>query len=397
MNFWKRVFRRKNKDGITRTMDDGTEYVLPVFRRENINVHNGQEREQYIRSCLEQIANAEKEIHRLEFEYNMVTSRLADIEELERLPEMMRLEINQVAEKLSALEDAKTVYMEKKKRISNEDFAKMERTEKEVEEGIQKLKEAEDYHKLVKNDMRRLSDELHAYEYRQEELDQELKNASGIALICFGAALVCLIVLFILQMVLQFDTKLGYVLVVCIAAVVILKLFYKHGDAGQEIVRVEKDINRLILLQNTVKIRYVNNKKLLDYLRLKYDVQRSAQLQSLWGRYQEEKTERTRSEQVSKDYIHYQQEFLRLLRQARVRDTSIWLHQIKALLNEREMMIMRQGFVGRRKALREQMDYNGELAKTAQAEVRDISRNYPKYKEEILGLISVYEKSSRGR
>ena len=93
--------------------------------------------------------------------------------------------------------------------------------------------------------------------------------------------MVCLIVLFVLQVTLRFDTKIGYVLVVFIAAVVILKLFLRHGEAGQEIVRVEKDINRLILLQNTVKIRYVNNKHLLDYLYMKFQVKNASQLQSL--------------------------------------------------------------------------------------------------------------------
>ena len=239
--------------------------------------------------------------------------------------------------------------------------------------------------------MRRLNGERHAYEYRQEELEQELKNASGIAVICFIALVVCLIILFALQVALRFDTRLWYVVAICLAAVVILKLFLKHGDAGREIVRVERDINRLILLQNTVKIRYVNNKHLLDYLCLKFHVKKSAELESLWERYREEKEEREQMEQASRDFAYYQKEFLRLLRQARIRDTSVWLHQVSAVLDEHEMVRLRQGLVGRRKALREQMDYNRELARAAQAEVTDISGRYPKYKGEILALISEYE------
>lgn len=397
MSFWKRLFGKKRNGNIPAVETGTEEYAIPVFHREHINVHNRQEREQYVRSCLGQIADAERELRHLEYEYNAVTSHLTDIEELERLPEQMRLEIREIAEKLSALEEAQVGYKQKKVRISEKEYSKMEQMEGDVEEGIRKLKEAEEYHKLVKSDLRRLSGERHAYEYRQEELEQELKNASGIAIICFVSLIVCLIILFILQVTLQLDTKLGYVLVVCIAAAIILKLFLRHGDAGREIVRVEKDINRLILLQNTVKIRYVNNKNLLDYLYLKFHVKKSAELENIWDRYREEKAERERMERDSKDYIYYQKEFLRLLRQSRIRDTSVWLHQIGAVLDGEEMKQLRQGLVGRRKALREQVDYNRALAKAAQAEVTEISGKYPKYKEEILELITDYEKIQSGR
>lgn len=395
MSFWKRIFRRKGKNSIPGVIEEGEEQAVPVFHWENISIHNKQEREQYIRSALEQIADAERELRHLEYEYNLVTSHLTDIEELERLPEMMRMEIREVAEKLCTIEETQAVYKRKKNRISDEEFSRIEQVEGDVEDGIRKLVEAEDYQKLVKSDMRRLNGEYHAYEYRQEELERELKNASGMAMICFGALVACLIILFILQTALRLDMKVGYVLAIGIAAAVILKLFLRHGDAGREIVRVERDINRLILLQNTVKIRYVNNKNLLDYLCMKFHVKRAADLQTIWDKYTEEKQEREKMEQASQDYVYYQKEFLKLLRQARIKDTSVWLHQVRAVIEEREIMRLRQGLVGRRKALRERLDYNRELARTAQAEVTQISRKYPRYKDEILGLISEYEKKQK--
>ena len=100
MSFWKRIFRRKGKNSIPGVIEEGEEQAVPVFHRENISIHNKQEREQYIRSALEQIADAERELRHLEYEYNLVTSHLTDIEELERLPGMMRMEIREVAEKL---------------------------------------------------------------------------------------------------------------------------------------------------------------------------------------------------------------------------------------------------------------------------------------------------------
>ena len=101
---WKRIFGKKVKESISYEIEDGGERVLPTFHRENINIHRTEEREQYIRNCLEQIADAEREIHHLEYEYNMVTSHLTDIEELSRAPEEMQFDIREAAQKLEELQ-----------------------------------------------------------------------------------------------------------------------------------------------------------------------------------------------------------------------------------------------------------------------------------------------------
>lgn len=393
--FFKRLFGGKERARISDGIGDEEGQALPVFRRKTVNMHNQGEREQYLRSCLEQIACAERELHHLDYEYGLVTSHLTDIEELERAPEEIRQDIRETAERLDELKEVRELYDKWESRISEKDFARMERMEEDVADGIKKLQEAEGYRKLVKGDMKRLSGEMHAYEYRWDELDREIRNAKGIAGICFIALLAILIILFILQMLLRIDARLGYVLSVFLAAAVILWQFKKHGEAGHEIARVEKDINRLILLQNTVKIRYVNNKNLLDYLCMKFQVKKAAELEDLWSAYEEEKEERKLVEQASQDYVYYQKEYLKLLRNAHIRDTSVWLHQVGAVLNEKDMTELRQSLVGRRKALREQMDYNRQLAAQAQAEVTALSGKYPKYREEILALISEYEEREK--
>lgn len=392
--WWKRLTRGGGRERILDDWEDGEEVQPAVFRRRVINMHNQGERDQYLRGCLEQIANAEREMRHLEYEYNMVTSHLSDIEELERAPKEMRLGIEEAAEKLDELKDVKERHAGRESRIADKDFAWMEKMEADVSDGIRKLRETEDYHKLVKGDLKRLNGELHAYEYRWEELDQGIRNARGLVAICFIAALAAVVVLFVLQMALAINATLGCVLAVCIAAAVIVKLFLGYDEAKREIVRVEKDINRLIVLQNTVKIRYVNNKNLLDYLCMKFHVKTAAELESLWTAYEAEKEERAELERASNDYVYYQKEYLKLLRGARIRDVSVWLHQVGAVLHERERMELRQGLVARRKELRERMDRGKRLAAEAQAEVTDLSSKYPRYKDEILGLISEYENNA---
>lgn len=63
----------------------------------------------------------------------------------------------------------------------------------------------------------------------------------------------------------------------------------RYMDAGRELQRVEKTINKIIQLQNKVKIRYVNNCQLMEYLYLKYNTDSAAKLEKQWKMYQDEK------------------------------------------------------------------------------------------------------------
>ena len=50
-----------------------------------IDYHNKEQRTDYVRNCLEKMADATKELENLNFEYDMVTSYLKDMEEIEEL------------------------------------------------------------------------------------------------------------------------------------------------------------------------------------------------------------------------------------------------------------------------------------------------------------------------
>ena len=71
----------------------------------------------------------------------------------------------------------------------------------------------------------------------------------------------------------------------------------------------------------------------------------------------------------------------------------VWLHQIEALLDKKEMVEIRHNLIIRRQSLRRRMDYNKEvIAGKAQAEIKDLVEKYPEYAKEILGIVGRYEK-----
>ena len=364
-----------------------------IYDRDDLQINDRKQREEYVKGCLEQIAEAAKELENLQFEYNMVTSYLKDMEELEALSEEEKVELTQWAKKIDELEQQQTGYKERKNRMSDEKFRQMERLEEEVQEGLEKLTQAEDYQELIKRDLRRLDGEKHAYLFRKSELRRIIADTRSMTIVCTVAVILCIFILLVLQFGLKMDTKLGCVVAGAVGAAAITAIFIKHNDSVRELAQVENGIGRIIRLQNTVKIRYVNNTHLLDYLYMKYNVSSAGELGKSWQQYQEEREERHSYQQTERQLDQLQKEFLHTLRRYQVKDPMIWLHQTRAILDKKEMVEIRHGLIIRRQSLRRRMDYNKEvIAGKAQAEIKDLVEQYPKYAKEILDIVGQYEK-----
>ena len=364
-----------------------------IYDRDDLQINDRKQREEYVKGCLEQIAEAAKELENLQFEYNMVTSYLKDMEEIEALSEEEKVELTQWAKKIDELEQQQTGYKERKNRMSDEKFRQMERLEEEVQEGLEKLTQAEDYQELIKRDLRRLDGEKHAYLFRKSELHRIIADTRSMTIVCTVAVILCIFILLVLQFGLKMDTKLGCVVAGAVGAVAITAIFIKHNDSVRELAQVENGIGKIIRLQNTVKIRYVNNTHLLDYLYMKYNVSSAGELGKSWQQYQEEREERHSYQQTERQLDQLQKEFLHTLRRYQVKDPMIWLHQTRAILDKKEMVEIRHGLIIRRQSLRRRMDYNKEvIAGKAQAEIKDLVEQYPKYAKEILDIVGQYEK-----
>lgn len=364
-----------------------------VYDRDDLQVHNRKQREEYVRGCLEQIAEASREVENLQHEYQVVTSHLKDIEEIEALPEDESRLLMECAKRIDTLERQQSGYKERKNRMMDEKFYQMECMEEEVQEAYEKLEKAEEYQNLIKRDLRRLDSERQAYGFRKIELRHLMKDTRSMTIVCATAVIFCLLLLLILQYAFSFDVKIGYLAAGGIGALAITAIFLKYNDAVRELSQVESGISRLIRLQNTVKIRYVNNTHLLDYLYMKYNVKSAQELGRDYKQYLEEKDERHNYKRAEIELDSTQQELLHILRRYQVKDPMIWLYQTQALLDKKEMIEIRHNLIIRRQSLRRRMDYNKEvIAGKAKAEVKDLVENYPKYAKEILGIVAEYDK-----
>lgn len=387
MGFFKWLFGKNRIEETEVPMEEET----LCYERDAINFHDEIERGRYLMSCIEQIGEAEAELDLLKAEYNLVTSYLTDMEEIESLPKEESEELKAASRRVVTLEKDIQAFVEKKSRMSDSDFKRMQSQESELEDGIKKIKEAEKFRRLIQQDLQRLDGERNAYQYRKTELLTIMANLKGMATIWLTALAVCIVMLLILRFGFEFDTSLGFLISVGVSAIAVTVLYVKYMDAQNEVNRVEKASNKLILLQNKVKIRYVNNVQLLDYLYMKYNVESGQKLEKMWKLFQQEKQDRKQFAELEAKLEYYREQMLKILKRYRLHDPDRWIHQAAAVVDVKEMIEIRHGLIVRRQALRSQIDYNQKVAETASNEIREVATLYPQYQVEITDLIDRYE------
>ena len=382
MGFFDKIFKKKNTAA--------SEWDEVVNSKDSINLSDPYLREQYVISCLEQMKDASDEIDRINDEYSTVTSYLTDMEEIEALPEDEKAELAEIARAIHDLRKDHEKYVRTPAHMTDKEYEHMEAIIAEVPEGIEKLTKEEDYKSKVKSDLARIDTERSAYEMRRREVVGNLENARGIATISMVSAAVLIVILFALQIFLKLDVAIGYYITVGIAAVAITLVYIKYTDYMSEKKRIESTSNSLILLENKVKIRYVNNKNLLDYLYTKYQVSSADELKDLHERFLKEREARRSFEKNEAAYETATAKLLRRLRAVRIKDPDVWIHQSDALYDKREMVEVRHNLIGMRQKLRKQLEYNQDIASEARDEVKDVMKRFPEAADSLMETVNKY-------
>lgn len=392
IDFFRKIFRSRDR----REAREG-EWERLVNARDSVDFDQEEERSRYVTDCLEQIAEATRELDMLQGEYGRVTTYLTDLEELEALPEQEKESLEITARKLKNMEQEYEDFTQRKNRMDDAVYYRLKDREEELEDGIAKIREAESYGTLIKQDMQRLDGERHAYDYRKNELFTIMENLRGMVVIFLTALVVCLILLAVLQFVLKMQTQIGYFIAVLAGALALTILAVKYMDAEKELQHVQRDMRKLVKLQNKVKIRYVNNTNLLDYFYLKYDVHSGKKLEKLFQQYVEEKEKRKQFAETEARREYYQKQLLAQLGHYHIQHPEQLCGNVSVILEHKEQVEMRHELIQRRQSLRKQMEYNNNVASEAKQEIKDIVRAYPRYAVEIMEMVDRYDSGYMGR
>ncbi len=383
-------FQLSEKEREMGSEDSQWDWNTIVSERTYLKINDPYQREKYIRSLVEQVRDASAELDKLSYEYNVVTSVLKDMDELEALPPSEKHQVTELAKKILHFQQEKQEYQNKKSRLTDSQFYRMEQYEDSAPKVYEDMHKAEKYREMIKDDLSRLEGEKHAFQYRKSELKHGMTDSRGMALICMLAMGLLLVMLAIMQFGFEMQVGVGYFITIIAGAIALAVIYTRYLEQGKELKRVEKGMNRIILLQNTVKIRYVNNVNLLDYLYLKYNVKSAREWQALCEIYEEEKRARAINEMNEEELDYYQSELLKILRNYQLSDARLWLRSPLALYDHREMVEIRHEHIVRRQKLRAQMDYNKRMAKDGEKELRAFVAEYPQFSKEAIQMMDRY-------
>lgn len=385
--------KRKWDDWYYHDLDDGE---LPEWEDELSDYSDSyfEDRDQravYVLEELGRMAESAEKMEQCQAEYEAVTSLLIDMEEIDNLSKDVKLEMMNYAEKIESIEKQRRILYKKTGLMPEAKVSAMEKLETEIPSGIKKMKEAEEYRKLVNQDLKKLDSERNACYFRKRELKTTLANSKGIAVITGIALAMCFALLIILKFMYDMDVNIGFLIAGGAGAITITVLYVRFIEANAELRKLSKMMNKLINLHNTVKIRYINNTNLLSYLYMKYNVDSSEELESDWKLYVEEVGAREKDEQLKYDLDYYYNKLTKVLKKNNIKDPDIWTRQYKALYDKREMVEVRHALIGRRQKLREQMEYNEGIAIKAQSHIKDLGQRFPQYSSEIAAIVNKFD------
>ncbi len=390
MGFFGRL-KEKIKNWYYHDLDDGEDWDEESGKEEESGFEDPDVRTVYVLEALGQMAEAADKMEQCQDEYSAVTSLLVDMEEIEGLPADVRGLISDQASKIESLEKERRAIFAESGKLSESRMKFLERFEDDIPGGIRKMREAEDYRRLVKMDMRKLEAEKSSYKLQMHETKTTIGNSRGIALICGCAMVLSILILLFMQFGMDMDVSLGYIIICGAGALALTIIYVRYQDAVREMRRLEKLRNKLTGVHNTVKIRYVNNTNLLSYLYMKYDVDSADDLEAEWEIYAEEVGARARDEKLREELEYYYDKLTKMLKEQSIKDPEIWIKQTGALVDSREMVEVRHALIGRRQKLRERMEYNKEIAEVSQKKIKELAKKYPQYSQEIAGILNRYD------
>jgi len=359
--------------------------------RRELNVHNSVEREQYVRHVCELMTGSSSDVDYKRTDYQKVTDKLQDMEEIDALPVDERNGLRRRAKAILDFEAEEAKYKRPASKISEAKYREIAQMEDEIPDIIKKLKENEDYQTVVRRDMNLLEGEKAALAYDRKEDRRKASNAKSLFVVCVVIMLLAFLVMAALRNMFYFDIKVPVMVIVAAMALCFTGIFVMYRDAADSITKLTRQINRAISLQNTAKIRYVNITNAIEYCYNKYKINSSHELEYTWEKYLEEKEARHHTENAMKMLEQMRDELYNAVSRFRIKEPSQFVYQPSLLVYDEEMASRRHELVIERQKLRKGMDFEVYNLDEYKKEIEDLVKQYPQYAKEILAIVEEYE------
>jgi hypothetical protein len=379
------------KDIFTKTevTEETFEYEsIEDFLAKQAEQQNGEQEDDIAFKC-DQIVDATYQMEDLRAEYDMVTSYFTDIQTIEELPQSVKQEIMDIAQKIAYLEDETSQFLHSDDRISDENFRMIQGIDN-LTEVFGQLKDLEDMDMKIKRDLKSLEAEKNSQEYLQDSIE-ERQAKLRMFLIGFGTVSVLLVVtLAIIGILAETNLVIPILLILLVVAGMAALSVVTYRNMSYEFKMSQMRENRAINLMNKVKIKYINNTSTLDYLYSKYNIKSLRELEYLYEQYLIMVDEVRKYQKTAGDLREFSDSLSKLLFAHGVKDPDIWTKQSLALIDSREMVEVKHSLNVRRQKLREQIAYNEELRLSGLKDIREMLKANPELREQVKRELEIY-------
>ncbi len=374
--------------------------AMELLELETESQESAQEGRRYIRyaegiseeiaDVCENLIDATYQLEDQRIEYETLGNYFDDITRIEQMPEGMRRELNDIAAKLELLSKNQTEFRHLKGKLSEDRFRSITRYEQDIPRVMKELSQMETRHEAIRRDMKHLEDEKEMQDYVTEEaMDrQHALRLAGISVAVMSA--ITFGVIFWMYSLYIFQIELVCMITLFVITVIYVVLYLKYRNESYEIKLAQAKKQRAITLLNKVKIKWVNSTSTLDYIYEKYGIENLRELEYLWEQYNILLRETRKFQNSLGDMRYYYEEMERVLRDAHVKNPTVWLQQTSALLDEREMVEVKHSLNVGRQNIRNRMEENEARRRNSLVQMKNMVVQEPALMEEIRDILSTY-------
>lgn len=335
----------------------------------------------------EEIIDSSRELENTRSEYQQVTSQLNDIMLWQELSEQERAPILETARQIQKLDETRAQLLKNEKQLTDTQFAQMQEEEDEVPTSVKRLKSNEAYLDAIKRDMHYLEGEKVEWTILKQECEREQIMLRRIAVLLLALFSIAVLVLLVVRYYMDYDIQLMLLIAAFITTLIGAYVLLKYQDCTKEIKRCDVNCNQAILLENRVKLKFVNIKNAVDYTCEKYHVKNSYELTYMYEKFQAAVKEQERFKQTNDDLVFYTEKLTGQLEQLHLFDASFWAHDPMLLLDEKKMEAVRKDFTVRRQKLRSSMEDSLTAIDSMKREVLNNTRYMGEISEQVKQIL----------
>ncbi len=361
------------------------------YQPEVVKPAHKEDQKRYVKECCQAIQEVDRQIASIRGEYQQVTDSLMDIQKIDRMEGEERKGLLNAARNIVKLTKERNQYKNRNLTISDAVIRRFEPYENELVDEIKKMYDAEAYQSALDGDLDKLHGEKKKLRVEKQEIIERQNSLKGMAKILIVLILSLFVLFLAIYYALDVDMTLPYLGTILLAAISSTVIFLESNRNRRDMALSERKMDKAISLLNRVKIKCVNNLNLLDYNKQKFGVEDAAEFERYWNEYIRAKEYERRFRENTEQLNFYCDELIDFLKAQEVLDCDIWIGQVLAIADKREMVEIRHKLNAQRQILRDRIEYNENVKKDYVAGIDAILKENPENKEEILKIVESYQ------